>query len=173
MTCRYLTAFNHPGRPRPRPIGYRLKHLDRLIDDSFSRGLAADELTRLHWQLLNTLARGPASPAELTQALEPFLRGDPAQLTTTVDDLIGRGWVSRDQQDRLCLTAGGRTAHQMTRQRVQQTRDLLLRGVSADQYGAVIGTLARMAANLQTSAACPIRNTRRSGASACGWTPRR
>jgi len=71
----------------------------------------------------------------------------------TVDDLIGRGWVSRDQQDRLCLTAGGRTAHQITRQRVQQTRGLLLRGVSADQYGAVIGTLAQMAANLQTSAA--------------------
>jgi Mn-dependent DtxR family transcriptional regulator len=70
-----------------------------------------------------------------------------------VDDLIRRGWVSRDQQDRLCLTAAGRTAHQMTRQRVQQTRDLLLRGVSADQYGAVIGTLAQMAANLETSAA--------------------
>jgi len=136
-----------------RPIGYWLKHLDRLIDDSFSRALAADELTRRHWQVLNTLARGPASPAELTQALELFLRGDPAQLATTVDDLIGRGWVSRDQQDRLCLTAGGRTAHQITQQRVQQTRDLLLRGVSADQYGAVIGTLAQMAANLQTSAA--------------------
>jgi hypothetical protein len=36
----------------------------------------------------------------------------------------------------------------MTRQRVRQTRDLLLRGVSADQYG----TLAQMAANLQASA---------------------
>ena len=68
-----------------RPIGYWLKHLDRLIDDSFSRALAADELTRRHWQVLNTAARGPASPAELTQALEPFLRGDPAQLATTVD----------------------------------------------------------------------------------------
>jgi DNA-binding MarR family transcriptional regulator len=136
-----------------RPIGYWLKHLDRLIDDSFSRALAADELTRRHWQVLNTAARGPARPAELTQVLEPFLRGDPAQLDTTVDDLISRGWVSRDQQDRLCLTAAGRTAHQMTRQRVQQTRDLLLRGVSADQYAAVIGTLAQMAANLQTSAA--------------------
>ena len=136
-----------------RPIGYWLKHLDRLIDDSFSRALAADELTRRHWQVLNTAARGPASPAELTQALEPFLRGDPAQLATTVDDLIRRGWVSRDQHDRLCLTAAGRTAHQVTRQRVQQTRDLLLRGVSAGQYAAVTGTLAQMAANLQASAA--------------------
>src|SRR6476646_7859095 len=89
-----------------RPIGYWLKHLDRLIADSFSRALAADELTRRHWQVLNTLARGPA------------------RLATTVDDLIGRGWVSRDQHDRLCLTAGGRTAHQITRQRVRQTRDL-------------------------------------------------
>jgi DNA-binding MarR family transcriptional regulator len=136
-----------------RPIGYWLKHLDRLIDDSFSQALGADELTRRHWQVLNTLARGPASPAELTQALEPFLRGDTAQLATTVDDLTRRGWVSRDQRDRLCMTAGGRTAHQVTQQRVQQTRDLLLRGVSADEYGTVIATLARMAANLQASAA--------------------
>ena len=136
-----------------RPIGYWLKHLDRLIDDRFSRALAADELTRRHWQVLNTAARGPASPAELTQALEPFLRGDPARLAATADDLIRRGWVSRDQQDRLRLTAGGRTAHQITRQRVRQTRDLLLRGISAGQYAAVISTLAQMAANLQTSAA--------------------
>jgi hypothetical protein len=71
-----------------RPIGYWLKHLDRLIDDSFSRALAADELTRRHWQVLNTLARGPASPAELTQALEPFLRGPAPLAATTVDDLI-------------------------------------------------------------------------------------
>jgi DNA-binding MarR family transcriptional regulator len=136
-----------------RPIGYWLKHLDRLIDDSFSRALAADELTRRHWQVLNTAARGPASPAELTQALEPFLRDDPAQLATTVNDLTRRGWVSRDQDGRLCLTPGGRAAHQKTRDRVRQNRDLLIRGVSADEYAAVTATLARMAANLQTSAA--------------------
>src|SRR5215813_2415405 len=59
-----------------RPIGYWLKHLDRLIEDTFSRALAEQGLTRRHWQVLNTLAREPAGPAELTKALDPFLHDD-------------------------------------------------------------------------------------------------
>jgi DNA-binding MarR family transcriptional regulator len=136
-----------------RPIGYWLKHLDRLIEDTFSRTLAGEGLTRRHWQVLNTLADGPASPAELTTALEPFLRGDPAGQAQTVDDLLRRGWASRDQDGQLCLTPGGRTAHQAIKDRVRQARGLVLRGVSADEYATVISTLARMAANLETSAA--------------------
>jgi DNA-binding MarR family transcriptional regulator len=140
--------------PAPhRPIGYWLKHLDRLIEDTFSRALAGQGLTRRHWQVLNTVARGPASPAELTKALDPFLREDPSAQATTVADLIRRGWVIRERDGRLCLTPYGRTAHQRTQERVQQTRGLILRGVSADEYAAVIDILARMAANLETSAA--------------------
>jgi hypothetical protein len=146
--------IQHRGRPDAgRPIGYWLKHLDRLIEDSFSQALATDELARRHWQVLNTLAHGPASPAALTLALEPFLSGNAAQQAKTVDDLIHRGWACQDQDGRLCLTPHGQTAHQKTRQRVQRTRDLLIRGVSTDEYAAVIDTLARMAANLQTNAA--------------------
>jgi DNA-binding MarR family transcriptional regulator len=135
-----------------RPIGYWLKHLDRLIEDTFSRTLAGEGLTRRHWQVLNTL-RTARPAAELTQALEPFLRDDPAGQAPTVDDLIRRSWASRDQDGQLCLTPGGRTAHQAIKQRVQQARGLVLRGVSPDEYASVIGTLARMAANLETSAA--------------------
>ena len=54
-----------------RPIGYWLKHLDRLIEDTFSRTLAGQGLTRRHWQVLNTLAQGPARPADLSKALQP------------------------------------------------------------------------------------------------------
>jgi DNA-binding MarR family transcriptional regulator len=68
-------------------------------------------------------------------------------------DLIRRGWVIREHDARLCLTPGGRMAHQRTQERVQQTRGLILRGVSGDEYAAVLDILARMAANLETSAA--------------------
>jgi hypothetical protein len=40
-----------------RPIGYWLKHLDRLIEDTFERTLSMEGLTRRHWQVLNTLER--------------------------------------------------------------------------------------------------------------------
>jgi uncharacterized protein YoaH (UPF0181 family) len=119
-----------------RPIGYWLKHLDRLIEDTFR-------------QVLNTTARGPASPAELAEALDPFLRDDPAGQASTVADLTGRGWVSSDHDGRLSLTPHGRAAHQATQQQVQQTRRLMLRGVSAGEYAAAIDILTRMAANLQ------------------------
>ena len=44
-----------------RPIGYWLKHLDRLIEATFDRTLADVGLGRRHWQTLNTLAGGPAT----------------------------------------------------------------------------------------------------------------
>ena|SRR5215472_2338661 len=132
-----------------RPIGYWLRHLDRLIEDNFSRTLAGEGLSRRHWQVLNTVARGPASPAELTSALDPFLRDDPAGLATTVDDLLQRGWIGHDPEGRLCLTPQGRIAHQRTHEAVQETRGLVLRGISAGEYAAVIGVLTRMAANLE------------------------
>ena len=136
-----------------RPIGYWLKHLDRLIEDTFSRALAEQGLTRRHWQVLNTLAREPAGPAELTKALDPFLRDDQAGQATVVADLINRDWVSRDHDGRLRLTPDGRTAHQRTQEQVQQTRERMVHGISAGEYTAVIDILTKMAANLESSAA--------------------
>jgi DNA-binding MarR family transcriptional regulator len=136
-----------------RPIGYWLKHLDRLIEDTFSRTLAEQGLTRRHWQVLNTLARDPASPAELTKALEPFLGDDQAGQAAVVADLIRRDWASPDQDGRLRLTGHGRTAHQRTQEQVQRTRELMLHGIGGGEYTAAIGILSKMAANLEASAA--------------------
>ena len=136
-----------------RPIGYWLKHLDQLIEDTFSRALTGQGLTRRHWQVLNTLAEDPASPAELTEALEPFLRDDQAGQAAVVAGLIRRGWVSRDHDGRLRLTRHGRSAHHRTQERVRRTRELMLHGIGAGEYAAAIGILSKMAANLETSAA--------------------
>ena len=138
---------------RHRPIGYWLKHLDRLIEDTFSRTLSDQGLTRRHWQVLNTLAHDPASDAELTKALKPFLRDDQAGQAAVVADLIRRDWVSRDHDGRLRLTRHGRAAHQRTDEQVQQTRGLMVQGISAGEYTAAIDVLSQMAANLETGAA--------------------
>ena len=136
-----------------RPIGYWLKHVDRLIEDTFSRTLAEHGLTRRHWQVLNTLAGDPASPAELAKALDPFLRDDQAGQTTAVAGLIHRGWAGHDCDGRLALTRDGRAAHQRAQEQVQQTRGLMLRGISAGEYTAAVDILTRMAANLEAGAA--------------------
>ena len=136
-----------------RPIGYWLKHLDRLIEDTFSRTLTEQGLTRRHWQVLNTLAHDPAGDAELTKALEPFLRDDQARQAAVVADLIRRDWVSRDHDGRLLLTRHGLAAHQRTQEQVQQARGLMVQGISAAEYTAVVDVLSQMAANLETGAA--------------------
>jgi DNA-binding MarR family transcriptional regulator len=136
-----------------RPIGFWLKHLDRLIEDTFSQTLTEQGLTRRHWQVLNTLAHDPAGDTELTKALEPFLRDDQAGQAAVVADLIHRDWVSRDHDGRLRLTRHGRAAHQRTQEQVRQTRGLMIQGISAGEYTAAIDILTRMAANLETSTA--------------------
>jgi hypothetical protein len=60
-----------------RPIGYWLKHVDRLIDETLLRTLSADDLSRRHWQVLNTLAAGPANVRALADVLRPFVGDEP------------------------------------------------------------------------------------------------
>ena len=46
-----------------RPIGYRVKELDRLLEEFFCRALGPEGCTRRHWQLLNVLEVGPVTAA--------------------------------------------------------------------------------------------------------------
>ena len=42
-----------------RPIGYWLKHLDGLLEQTFDHVLARNGVRRRHWQVLDTLRGGP------------------------------------------------------------------------------------------------------------------
>jgi DNA-binding MarR family transcriptional regulator len=137
----------------PRPIGYWLKHLDRLIEDTFDRTLADDNLSRRHWQTLNALASGPATSAELNAALEPFTGNDPRALAPVIDALTRRGWVRAEAEGRQALTVDGAAAHQRIRKDVDQARRLILRHVTTEEYAQVIDILQRMAAGLEPAAA--------------------
>jgi DNA-binding MarR family transcriptional regulator len=132
-----------------RPIGYWLKHLDRLIEDAFERTLAAEGLTRRHWQVLNVLRRGPAPPAEVAGALDPFLGDDPSAGETVTGGLAARGWVRLLGDGRLELTGQGREGHAALGRRVEALRRRAARGVSEQEYASLIATLRRMAANLE------------------------
>lgn len=72
-------------RDERRPIGYWLKHLDRLIEGNFERTLASDGLTRRHWQVLNTLSTGSRTEAEIVDALAPFLVAASAAMSMGCD----------------------------------------------------------------------------------------
>ncbi len=128
-----------------RPIGYWLKEVDRLIEESFVRLLSEEGLSRRHWQALNTIAEGPLPAAEVDAALEPF---EPT-VAPVVEDLVARGWVRRSG-DTVGLTDEGRAAHAAVQARVAVNRKIMTEGISAEEYASVINVLERMAGNLRT-----------------------
>lgn len=153
MPKEYIIFDMHIGGdardPRPtQPIGYWLKHLDRLIDGHFDRTLGELALTRRHWQVLNLLQRQPASGAELQAALAPFLLDDPEAGSAVSNELIGRGWVSAED-GRLHLTESGRSAHSSIFEKVAAARRKAVQGIDDDEYLATVDVLRRMAANLE------------------------
>lgn len=137
-----------------RPIGYWLKHLDGLIERALDGALARQELSRRHWQVLNTLRSAPTDRIGLTEALRPFL-ADAGTTTvhTALDELIDRGWVRGADDGRFELTAAGRAGHAEAQQQVTATRRRLLDAVTPEEYQAVVDGLRRMARSLEDSAA--------------------
>jgi DNA-binding MarR family transcriptional regulator len=132
-----------------RPIGYWLKHLDGLIEENFECTLAGEGATRRQWQALNTLHERPSTQAEIAEALKPFLVDDPGADRRVIDELMVRGWVRQGEGDLLELTPAGARAHTALLQRIQATRQLLVRGVTQEEYLATIDVLRRMAENLE------------------------
>ncbi|MBB6119969.1 MarR family winged helix-turn-helix transcriptional regulator [Nocardiopsis algeriensis] len=135
------------------PIGYWLKHLDRLIENDFDQVLAGESLGRRHWQVLNSLYTQPGTIADLDRRLAPFM--DEGELTAApaLEELRRRGWVQGLVA--LELTPAGREAHQALSEKVGRARERVSRGISPEEYRATVDVLERMAANLEPGPQVP------------------
>jgi DNA-binding MarR family transcriptional regulator len=130
------------------PVGYWLKHLDGLLEQAFDHVLARHGVRRRHWQVLTTLRGGPVTRAGIAEALLPFWIAASVTQTDVVDDLVRRGWASFDA-DAYALTPEGEAAHVAVEAEVAGLRRVLVEGLTAEEYHAVVDALARMAANLE------------------------
>jgi DNA-binding MarR family transcriptional regulator len=139
------TATAPPDR---RPIGFWLKLVDRLIDAGFDRLLGEAGLTRRHWQVLTTLQEGPATLGELDTAVAPFLDERAPTVRPVLDDLAARGWVAWAADGRACSTPAGGAAQAALLAEVSASRRRVADGITAEEYGATVAVLRRMAANL-------------------------
>ena len=132
----------------PRPIGFWLKLVDRMIDEQFASTLEEHGVTRRQWQLLNVLSREPATVEQLDAAVAPFLS---AELDETSADhlaeLVDSGWVDSSTAA-YQITDRGRTAFDKLEAVVIAQRTLVAEGVSADEYEQTVSVLERMARNL-------------------------
>jgi hypothetical protein len=135
-----------------RPIGFWLKLVDSLITEQFAASLEEHGVTRLQWQLLNILSKGPASGDELSSMLAPFLAtvagpDEPTELEEHLSELVESSWVALEQQS-YSLTEHGASNLSRLGEVVDSLREKSTAGISPTDYEAVIQTLERMAGNL-------------------------
>lgn len=133
-----------------RMIGFRLKRLDQLIETTFDQLLGKAGLDRREWQTLNTISRGPADEAQLTDALRPFWEANGEKISDVLGTLTTRGWLHRDADSRYTLTPAGQTAHRTAMTEVGSLRERMTEGVSAQEFTQMMDVLHRMIVNLET-----------------------
>jgi len=131
-----------------RPIGYWVKRLDRAIEARFERTLAGHALNRRHWQVLNALREDVRTEGEVERMLEPFWTEDAITWAQVKADLLSRGLISF-QDGVIELTPAGVALHGELGKQVSDTRTVLMRGISNDEYLATIRLLERMAENVE------------------------
>jgi hypothetical protein len=128
----------------PRPIGFWLKLVDKLIDRRFEEVLEEHGVTRRQWQLLNVLQRGPAALEELDAAVAPFLDDDGESSAEHLEELVGSGWVAPGYS----ITEAGSTAMEGLGHAVEEMRGAMSEGITEDDYSTTLAVLERMARNL-------------------------
>lgn len=130
-----------------RPIGLLLRTLDRLIDERFEHAIGARGVTRRQWQLLNLLAGGARSTAELTASVSPFLAAGET-VHPHLEPLAGTG-VVRPERDGYALTDAGHMLVADLARDVEAVRDRTVAGLPDGEYRRTVATLEAMVENLR------------------------
>ncbi len=131
-----------------KPLGWWLRHVHDLLESSMAHALAAEKLTRRHWQVLNTIADGARTTADVDTTMSPFV-AEEGSMAPKIADLRARGWVTEDE---CALTGDGRAAHARVEERVKKFRVAVTENISDDDYVTTVKTLERCAANLEALA---------------------
>ena len=135
----------------PRPIGFWLKLVDRLIDEQFASTLEEHGVTRRQWQLLNVLSRENATVEQLDAAVAPFLAldpdGEPESSLEHLTELIDSAWVGASAAG-YEITERGRVAFDKLAEVVAVNRTAATEGITAEQYEQTVVTLETVARNL-------------------------
>lgn len=128
-----------------RPIGWWVRRLDALLEEAVDAVVTGEGLTRRHWQVLHSLAAGPADATEVLSALADV----PGDVETVVSDLVARGWLDRLGEGRVGLTPDGAAAHDRVSRAVGRVRRHVADGLSRSEYERTILVLARMVTNIE------------------------
>lgn len=129
------------------PIGYWVKEADNLLSRWFDKIHAGHPLSRLAWQLMNSIEhRNNLALEELITLLSPFAQGN--TIRDEVFMLEKEGIISINS-GRLQLTEKGSEIHQAYLQRQTELRDKVMQGITSQDYETTINTLQQIVNNLK------------------------
>src|ERR1700749_4958357 len=95
--------------------------------------LARNGLRRRHWHVLEALATGPLTRAQIAEAMLPFWVAAAVTQTDVADDLVRRDWATSDGAG-YRLTADGGAAHVRIAEQVRALQAQSVRGISAADH---------------------------------------
>ncbi|MGV9561732.1 MarR family winged helix-turn-helix transcriptional regulator [Streptomyces sp. NPDC003480] len=140
-----------------KPIGYWLNRTDQALTRSMDATLEEFGLTRIAWQVLNTLREAPeTADADVLAALSA--NADAHTLTAAVGTVLADGWAMRPAPGRLALTGDGRERLAEVARRVDEFRALAMTGITPDEFRAAVLVLERMTHNVETATGAELRS---------------
>jgi hypothetical protein len=134
--CRVRAASD---ASRFRPVGWWLKEADHRLEGAFDRCLQEVGLpSRRAWQVLASVARGPADQAELAAELSSFDSVEDLQLL--LRQMQDQDWLL-EREGVVELTPAGTEMHQAAAGAVDQIRTQFAEALPGEDYRILIGLL--------------------------------
>lgn len=134
-----------------RPIGYWLKEADKSISAAVNKNLEQYELTRFHWQVLNTVyTKEEATKEDILNLLKNFF--DSSHLSDILNDLTKKNWLTKEKNSAsgitmIQMTGEGKAAFTEISATQQRTRMQLFQGITNEEYETTIKVLKQLIDN--------------------------
>jgi DNA-binding MarR family transcriptional regulator len=140
-----------PDVTKQQPIGYWLKHADKVITEHVDRVLSDNGFTRFRWQVINIVYQaGTITMSDLFDTMQTFI--DERQLDELIDGFVKEGWLIRHGEGdgaQLAITEAGKDKRETVFELQSEVRRRAMRGITEQEYTTVIGVLQRVVKNLQ------------------------
>jgi DNA-binding MarR family transcriptional regulator len=136
---------------KQQPIGYWLKHADKVITEHVDRVLSDNGFTRFRWQVINIVYQaGTITMSDLFDTMQTFI--DERQLDELIDGFVKEGWLIRHGEGdgaQLAITDAGKDKRETVFELQSEVRRRAMLGITEQEYATVIDVLQRVVKNLQ------------------------
>jgi hypothetical protein len=131
----------------PRPLGYWVKTVDRMLDEQFEAEADGHGLSRQEWRLLSRL-RTSAVAVEAAGAALPPSTGEEQTTEEALEALCSKGYAERQTTEYRLTDEGGAKAGEVQDASTQRILDRALDGLTPEDAQHLVATLERIATNL-------------------------